>query len=212
MEEVFGLEAKGEHFLPSNGMLMYVLAENLFDRGCFILIPNCDILTKVDLQEFQEVNSPRDSVIHVLDFNSLDMVKSIDGISPKRWCDLHSQKMHFLIDHRPRSRYLYFQCVTTILKNAWRNSTQEDVLKCQLELPSWGSPGQYIARHKLRGFADEIGYEYTEIGETVKAEPGGIKPGEIERDPTLLFTICNGPREMALRNVYVLRRWRTTML
>jgi hypothetical protein len=80
--------------------------------------------------------------------------------------DLNDRPLKFLTDFRPRARYVWWKFMNAILQTTWRRKENgRDILLQEVAKATryWGSPGSYVKKSMLRGFADEIGQDIESI-------------------------------------------------
>jgi HNH endonuclease len=161
MAAIFGDEAIGELFSPKNGILMSQDAEERFDKGLFVIVPDInDSSSQIETNRWNNSN-PREYKIRVLNPESAQMTKLI-GFDPsprRRWNDLDGQRLQFRSDYRPRARYLYFHYCTSILRRSWNQNQHWDLLKKELGQKVWATRGRYLSKSQLLGFVEELGHE-----------------------------------------------------
>ncbi|MCJ1393769.1 hypothetical protein MMC18_006645 [Xylographa bjoerkii] len=187
MDAIFGRDpgTESELFSPLNGLTMWDVAEEKFDRGLLVIVPNLEEdATTAEIQEWH-VNEERGYKIRVVNREDPRMSKLIHGIEQRTWNQLDNKAIEFRSSHRPRSRYLYFHYLTSMLRKAWITGSRSDALLDQLGKRYWATPGPYLRQRFLKAFVREIGHEFEEVvrgGEAEEMEIEGAGGAEEAED------------------------------
>lgn len=177
MDAIFGrdAESKAELFSPRNGLLMNHLAEAKFDQGALVIVPNLDdTATAPDIRAWHACNE-RGYKIRITNRQGKGMNECIRNFPGPTWNDLDNQIIQFRSNYRPRSRYLYFHYLTSMLRKAWTTEKRPDALRDELGKKYWATPGPYLRKRFLKAFAMEVGHEFEEV-----VQGGEISEGEVE--------------------------------
>jgi len=159
MTYIFGVEAIGELFSVKNGILMSTRAEERFDKGLFVIVPDVnDPASQHDIDKWN-ASEPKEYKIRVLDKDSQLMKAPVQAHRPENWIDLDGQRVEFRNDHRPRSRYLYFHYCVSILRRSWNQNKRWELLKMEVASNMWATPGRYLRKAMLAAIAEEIGHD-----------------------------------------------------
>ena len=158
MSAIFGKDANNELFSINNGVLMCRDAEERFDQGYFVIVP--DVSDNPSQEEIERWNTsnPREYRIKVLD-PSHQKMKKIINLSEKTWNDLDGQPITFRSNQRPRARYLYFHYVVSVLRRSWHENQHWNLFKKELGRKVWATQGRYLKKAMLLGFASEVGHD-----------------------------------------------------
>ncbi|KAL9107586.1 MAG: hypothetical protein Q9187_008407 [Circinaria calcarea] len=117
--------------------------------------------------------------IRVVDNEAPNMKTFISPESSKLWADLDGEAVEFRNEYRPKTRYLYFHFVCSMLRRAWNyKEKKEKVLMDQLGKKFWGTPRPYMRWTMLQAFITEVGHEFEEI--LVGAEAGNEEGQELD--------------------------------
>ena len=158
MEAIFGRPDSGhsELFKAENGILWSTRAEERFEQGLFVIVPDVpDQPTKEQLDTW-EASDPKEYKIRVLNPKHELMVLGVRG---KTWADLDNERLYFKTSFRPRARYLYFAYCAAMLRRSFAGKHLE-VSKSELGKRIWGTPGRYMLEGTLLGFVEEMGHDY----------------------------------------------------
>ena len=186
MDAIFGRDpgTESELFSPLNGLTMWNVAEEKFDRGFLVIVPDLEVdATAAEIQKWHATEE-RGYKIRVANREAKGMSKLIPGTEHRTWNDLDNKAIEFRSSHRPRSRYLYFHYLTSMLRKAWTTESKSDALLDQLGKRYWATPGPYLRKRFLKAFVTEIGHEFEEVvrgGEAGEMEiegPGGAGKAE----------------------------------
>lgn len=110
MIAIFGEESKGELWKAEDAILMTNTAEQHFDNGRFVIVP--DIRDNATTDEIASWNQqePKAYKIRVIatktNLKELSQEITLTSDPEKMWKDLDGQKLVFKTDFRPRSRYV----------------------------------------------------------------------------------------------------------
>ncbi|PWO28608.1 KatG, Catalase (peroxidase I) [Pyrenophora tritici-repentis] len=169
MTAIFVLDAKGELFSASNGLMLPTLVEEQFDNGMMAIVPaikNPSSKAEVALWLNQEPRKYKinffDNARRALDEDVYDDMSSGKAV-PVKFRDLHNQELHFRGNFRPRARYLYFHYCCQVLRNAWSkgaNVKSLSTMQGEHRVFAWGTVGKYMAEDQMRAFLEELGHEY----------------------------------------------------
>jgi hypothetical protein len=99
------------------------------------------------------------------------MKKLIIHTTEKTWNDLDGQPVAFRSNQRPRARYLYFYYVVSVLGRSWNENKHWDLFKKELGKKVWATPGRYLKKNMLLGFASEVGHDVMEAFMNGCADP-----------------------------------------
>lgn len=165
MDAIFGETESPELFDAKNGLLIYSGIEAKFESGLFAIVPDLpDDPTADQIVQWQEV-SPKEYKLKIVDRDPAKMSKVVpelgDGMT---WESLDGKRLQFRSSYRPRVRYLYFNFCLQILRLAFKERHQGEILREQeLGRPFWGSPGKYVKRNMLLSFVEEVGHRYDNL-------------------------------------------------
>ena len=94
MSAIFGEDANNELFSVNNGIIMCCDAEERFDQGYFVIVPDVsDYPSQQEIEQW-DTSNPRAYRIKVLD-SSHQKMKKIINLSEKTWNDLDGQPITF---------------------------------------------------------------------------------------------------------------------
>ena len=180
MEAIFGGSESGESemFKAENGIIWSAHAEERFEAGYFVIVP--DIVDQPTQQQVDtwEASDPKEYKIRVLNPKHSRMRMEIRNTN-KIWADLDNERLEFLTNFRPRARYLYFAYCAAMLRRSYAGK-HFDVSRAELKKRFWGTPGRYMLEGMLLGFVEEMGHQYKHLLE------GAIKEDEPVVDPTAI--------------------------
>ncbi|OAX77751.1 hypothetical protein ACJ72_07946 [Emergomyces africanus] len=163
MDAIFGKMEQPELFHPKNGLMLSSVVESKFNSGLFAIVPNLpDIPSPEEIAQWQE-SEPKDYKLRIVDRDpvKLNMSTAFVPGSGTTWKDLDGKKLDFRSDFRPRARYLYYHYCLQILRVAFRERFEGEIIReKELQKPFWGSPGKYIRKNMLQVFVEEIGHKY----------------------------------------------------
>ncbi|KAI6082630.1 hypothetical protein F4821DRAFT_246736 [Hypoxylon rubiginosum] len=221
MDAIFGEGAKAEIMTAVNGMFLFDKIEEALDRGYLAIVPDVrlepdneldpetDRLVRREYVKSWEKSDPKEYKIIVLD-NNPTLSKSLAPIfaSPltkvQSLEDLHGRRLEFQTDHRPRSRYMWWLYLNSVVNLSYRRQaeeakgkgqrrgkdTEEDAGKDatnvavgidrEVELGNrfWGTRGRYVRRNLLLGFVEHIGHDISSI----KGSSSSILENAIEEE------------------------------
>lgn len=163
MEAIFGRPEGGdsELFRAENGILWSDEAEDRFEAGHFVIVPDiADQPTRQDIDTW-EASEPREYKIRVLNSGHIMMQRLIPGTS-KTWADLDNDRVKFKTDFRPRARYLYFAYCAAMLRRSF-GGKHLDILGVDPRVKFWGAPGRYMREGMLLGFVEHMGHDYEHL-------------------------------------------------
>lgn len=111
----------------------------------------------------------------------------LDRKKVETWNDLDGKKVQFSSDHRPRTRYLYWQYCKAVLRQSWKEkgTNAKDVLVPEQGKNPWGSKDPYIKKRMLLAFVEQLGHDHDALIENaiVECEEDNIP----ESDPSALL-------------------------
>ena len=180
METIFGRPEGGrsELFRAENGILWSTPAEERFEGGHFVIVPDIvDQPTQQDVDDW-EASDPREYKIRVLNPDDVSMKRLIFG-TDKIWADLDNERMKFKTNFRPRARYLYFAYCAAMLRRSFAGKHLE-TSRAEPRKNFWGTPGRYMREGMLLGFVEELGNDYEHLLE------GAIKEEDAVADITAI--------------------------
>lgn len=160
MTSIFGVDAIGELFSTRNGIIMSAPAEERFDKGLFVLVPDVDSTSQHSV-DIWNASTPKEYKIRVLNKDDPLMQRAftIDGPKQKeKWIDLDGRRVAFRSDHRPRARYLYFHYCCSVLRRSWNHNQHWDHLRNEIKNNLWATPGPYLRKAMLAAIAEELGH------------------------------------------------------
>ena len=179
METIFGRPEGGRSELlrAENGILWSTPAEERFEGGHFVIVPDIvDQPTQQDVDTW-EASDPREYKTRVLNPGDVSMKRLIPG-TDKLWADLDNERMKFKTNFRPRPRYIYFAYCAAMLRRSLADKHIE-TSRAELRKKFWGSPG-YMREGMLLGFVEEMGHDYEHLLE------GAIKEEDAVADITAI--------------------------
>ena len=180
MEAIFGRpeDGRSELFRAVNGILWSTRAEERFEGGHFVIVPDIvDQPTQQDINTW-EASDPREYKIRVLNPDH-DLMKRLISGTDIIWVDLDNERMKFKTNFRPRARYLYFAYCAAMLRRSFTGKHFE-VSRAELRKKFWGTPGRYMRESMLLGFVEEMGHDYEHLLE------GAIKEEDAVADITAI--------------------------
>ena len=180
MEAIFGRSESGESemFKAENGILWSECAEERFEGGHFVIVPDIVDQPTQEQVDTWEASDPKEYKIKVLNPNHSKMQMKI-GNTDKTWADLDNDRLQFMTNFRPRARYLYFAYCAAMLRRSHAGNHLE-VSSAEPGKRFWGTPGRYMLEGMLLGFVEEMGHQYKHLLE------GAIKEDEAVADPTAI--------------------------
>ena len=170
----------GELFSPFNGILMYDVAEEKFDKGFFVIVPHVADDASPAETALWHASEPKRYKIRVVDKTGNKMNTRISSNSARVWNDLDGEEVTFKTGFRPRARYLYLHYCKMMLRRSWIKDKPIDVLRDELGKPFWGTPGPYLRRGYILAFIEEMGHEYEELLEGAMNEKEGEKEESVD--------------------------------
>ena len=180
MKAIFGGSDSGqsEMFTAENGILWSKRAEERFEAGLFVIVP--DIVDQPTKQQVEtwEASDPKEYKIRVLNSKHAWMKGCIHDTT-KTWAELDHERLEFRTNFRPRARYFYFRYCAAMLRHSFGGHHLQ-ISKAELRKRFWVAPGRYMREGMLLGFVEEMGHEYEHLLE------GAIKENEAVADPTAL--------------------------
>ena len=184
MDHIFGAQDEPELYSPYNGILMSEIAEKLFDKGAFVIVPKVsDNPTEVEIREWHN-SQPKRYVIRIVDHDDPRMRRRFGFPDPRSWIDLDGEEVQFRTEHRPRARYLYWHYCHTVLRHSWHRDQLDEALDKQLGKPLWATPGPYLRKALLLAFVEEMGHDGNDLLQGATTEEAGCEVSE--SDPTAL--------------------------
>ena len=184
MEAIFGRPDSGhsELFKAENGILWSTRAEERFEKGLFVIVPDVPNQPTKEQLDTWEASDPKEYKIRVLNPEHELMVLGVRG---KTWADLDNERLYFKTSFRPRARYLYYTYCAAMLRRSYAGK-HLDVSKSELRKRFWGTPGRYVLEGMLLGFVEEMGHDYEHLLE------GAIKEEEAVPDSTAVAIANQG--------------------
>ena len=174
MEAIFGRPKDGqsELFRAENGITWSTEAEDRFERGHFVIVP--DIVDKPTQQEVDtwEASDPREYKIKVLNPGN-NAMQCLILDSGKIWADLDNERLKFKTNFRPRARYLYFAYCAAMLRRSFGGKYLE-VSRVELRKNFWDTPGRYMREGMLLGFVEHMGHDYEHLLEGAIREKDAV--------------------------------------
>lgn len=167
MESIFG--TKNELFGIENGLILSAAAEDKISKGLIVLVPDVvDEFSKGAMQDWA-ISNPKQYKIRVLDpeAKGMDTYYPSGESKQKTWNSLDGKRVNFSSDHRPRTRYLYWQYCQSLLRRSWESKRKEETAKEEFGKKFWGSRGKYMQDGMLRAFVLEMGHEYDSMLEDI---------------------------------------------
>ena len=180
MAAIFGpLEGgQSELFRAQNGMLWSTEAEERFEGGHFVIVPDiADQPTQQDVDTW-EASDPREYKIRVLNPDH-HLMKCLVLDTGRIWADLDNERVHFKTNFRPRARYLYFAYCAAMLRRSFAGKNLE-TSRAELRKKFWGTPGRYMREGMLLGFVEQMERDYEHLLE------GAIKEEDAVADITAI--------------------------
>ncbi|KAM0798580.1 hypothetical protein BDR22DRAFT_858948 [Usnea florida] len=174
MEAIFRRPEGGqsELFRAENGILWSTLAEERFEGGHFVIVPDIvDQPTQQDVDTW-ETSDPREYKIRVLNPGHDSMKRLIPGTG-KIWAELDNERLSFKTNFRPRARYLYFAYCAAMLRRYFAGKHLE-TSRAELRRNVWGAPGRYMREGMLLGFVEEMGHDYEHLLEGAIEEEDAV--------------------------------------
>ncbi|QPC58003.1 hypothetical protein HYE67_000234 [Fusarium culmorum] len=176
MNSIFGRDAREELFSPCNGLFLHPLIEKALHCGYMAIVPDVEL---EDTQPWWDISNLSQS-IQVTEWEKLNVkdyrVIVLDGSGPqvrqlfayygsdvyKEWRFLDGRKLVFQNDYRPRSRYVWWTYLNTILHMVWRRDEASIKYgwKIHLDLKRaaqyWRTYGRYAKRSQILGIIEHI--------------------------------------------------------
>ena len=180
MQSIFGLSDSGysELFKAENGILWSSQAEDRFEEGHFVVVPDVPDLPTEQQLDTWEASDPKEYKIKVLNPKHTKMQMIVYG-KDITWAALDNERLEFKTSFRPRARYLYFTYCTAMLRRSFAGKHLE-ISRAELRKRFWGTPGKYMREGMLLGFVEEMGHDYNHLLD------GAIKEEEAVIDATAL--------------------------
>ncbi|KAL9077249.1 MAG: hypothetical protein Q9161_000515 [Pseudevernia consocians] len=178
MQAIFGRSDSGhsELFRAENGILWSQQAEDRFEAGHFVVVPDVPDQSTEQQLDTWEASDPKEYKIRVLNPTDTSMKKTIWG-RDITWAALDNERLQFKTSFRPRARFLYFAYCTAMLRRSFGGKHLE-VSRGELRKRFWGTPGRYMFEGMLLGFVEEMGHDYQHLLD------GAIKEDEAVVDAT----------------------------
>ncbi|OAX78318.1 hypothetical protein ACJ72_07375 [Emergomyces africanus] len=186
MTAIFGETQEPELFSPKNGLLISNYVEANFEAGLFVIVPDLPENPASEAIIEWHRSEPKEYKLKIIDHDptKLDRIIPYGGI---RWRELDGKRLEFRSDYRPRAQYLYFRYCLQILRRAFTERWQGQVLReSELEKPAWSSPGKFLKRNMLLAFVDEIGHKYDHLLDCSAKTDNNLEAKE--EDDLLLLT------------------------
>ena len=163
MQSIFGRSDGGhsELFKAENGILWSSEAEERFEAGHFVVVPDVPDLPTEQQLDTWEASDPKEYKIRVLNPSHPSMERKVyrRGMT---WAALDNERLQFQTSFRPRARYLYFAYCVAMLRRSFGGKHLE-VSRAELRKRFWGTPGKYMLEGMLLGFVEEMGHEYKHL-------------------------------------------------
>ena len=179
MTAIFGQASEGSEMNTiMNGMMMSVHAEERFDKGMLVLVPDLkDDASPTQVRQWQKLEA-KPYKLRVMDFKAPLMNMRIQTDQPATWVSLNNRRVEFRSNHRPRARYLYFAYLVGLLYKT-HSIPKEKRYDDQLGKTYWGSGDRYMQRAMIRGFIEEVGHEFEALldggeGDANEGEDGTV--------------------------------------
>ena len=178
MNTIFGRPDSGhsELFKAENGILWSSGAEQRFEGGHFVIVPDIPNQPTKQQVDTWEASDPKEYKIRVLNPKHPLMKDHILNTNT-HWAELDNHRLQFKTNFRPRARYLYFAYCEAMLRHSLVGNHPE-FSSAVLGTNFWGVPGRYMYEGMLLGFVEEMGQEYEYLLE------GAIKEDEAVVDAT----------------------------
>ena len=181
MVSIFGDEARDELFSANNGIAMFRDAEEKFDSGAIVLVP--DVRDDASTEEMISWNARKvkDYKIRVVRPQDVGMDLICEPQSNMTWQELDGKPVAFKSDFRPRARYLYYAYCVAMMRRGYHNEPRSVTLKDQLGNKFWGTVGPYIRKSMLDGFVTLLGHDYEGLldGAMAPEDDDSDEPDEI---------------------------------
>lgn len=154
MTYIFGEEAEDEINRARNGLFLPPEVEPAFDKHEIVIVPDGVQTT------------PQDYRIIVLDKSGRWEYPAFPGGDP--WKDLHGKKLRFQPGNnfRPRSRYLYFHYIVSMLIHYRNRNVKHGTHSVELpeaNMPElsklWATEGKYLRKNVMLAFIEGLGHE-----------------------------------------------------
>ena len=163
MQAIFGRSDSGysELFKAENGILWSQEAEQRFEAGLFVVVPDVpDQPTEQQLDTW-EASDPKEYKMSVLNSTHDRMKEPVVG-RDMTWAALDNERLQFKTSFRPRARYLYFAYCMAMLRHSLGGKHLE-VSRNEVRRRFWGTPGKYMLERMLLAFVEEMGHEYKHL-------------------------------------------------
>lgn len=118
MDTIFGTFNPPELNRIENGWILSYAAEERIARGDIVIVPNVPDDFSKSVMDQWSASAPKSYKIRILN----PTAKGMDMYHPNgiergiTWIDLDGKELHFRSDHRPRTRYLYWQYCQSMLR------------------------------------------------------------------------------------------------
>ena len=80
-----------------------------------------------------------------------------------KWYELEGRKLVFRTNFRPRSRYLYWHYVVSVLKLSYLKRKLDTEHDNQVGCAYWGTGGKWLKSSHMKAFTAEVGYDYEKM-------------------------------------------------
>ncbi len=187
MTAIFGPTNKPELWSPRNGMIISSTVEEKFESGLYVIVPDLPENASPAEMALWNNSEPKEYKLKIIDLNHPSAERWFDKVGGLKWKDLDNKRLVFRSSFRPRARYLYYHYCTQLLRRAWNEDYQGDILKHELKKRFWGTPGKYIRESMLRAFVEELGHGFEDLLEGAADDV----PGAPRSDPSLLVAATN---------------------
>ncbi|KAL2417633.1 hypothetical protein ABEF95_002869 [Exophiala dermatitidis] len=169
MDTLFGERDEPELFLPRNGLIIHTAIEKKIDSGYYVIVPLLPENPTPEQHHQWQTTEPKEYQLRVLNPNDPYGTKIIDtdGIT---YNDLDGKKLEFRSDFRPRARYLYFLFCVSVLRQAWKENREYNILRKKLGKYFWGTGGRYMMNNMLLSLVEEVGHTGADLGEIAERD------------------------------------------
>ncbi|KAI1325193.1 hypothetical protein F5Y16DRAFT_378583 [Xylariaceae sp. FL0255] len=199
MTEWFGEECANDLYSSYNGLLLPQVIEKAMAEFAIVIVPDLpNDPTTEQVKEWLNSEAP-EYKFRVLNPEHPDLQSSLPGGDKRTGLDLDQTRLQFRSKMRPRARFLWLWFVCSVLNQYWKASPFDGPQKISPQFGKgiWGTPGPYMKRAYVLGFAEEVGHE---IAATLNLESGAM-PSEGDYDDV---PVKAGPLMVANR---VIENW-----
>ena len=176
IDEFYGREVEKVEELNEiqNGLMLSIYAEKRLEDGDVVLVPDVKDAASQDEIDAWSRSEPKEYKIRVISPKAKGMDRAHPGyIDPKEtWNNLDGKRVHFSSDHRPCSRYLYWQYCEAVLRQSWKEKDikAKDVLMRERGKKLWGTKGPCIKKRTLLAIVEQLGHDYEALMENAIVE------------------------------------------